>query len=56
VRERVLAIRRGGGSVGEAVDMLAGPLAEESADLAPANGNPAGRINAAIRAAWRSGE
>ena len=53
VRERVLAGKRAGQSVEQVADTLAGDLAEEFSVLAPPNGSPAGRINAAIQAAYR---
>jgi glyoxylase-like metal-dependent hydrolase (beta-lactamase superfamily II) len=52
VQTRTAAAKRDGASVESAVERLAGPLAQEFADLAPANG-AAGRINAAIQAAYR---
>jgi len=55
VRERVLARRRAGDSPDAAADALAEQLAADFADLSPPSGSPLGRINAAIRAAWRSG-
>jgi len=53
VRERVRDAKRLGQSVEAAQQALAPALAEGFADLAPANGAPTGRINAAIAAAYR---
>jgi len=53
VRNRVAEAKRQGASVEEATAMLAAQLADQFADLQPANGPAAGRINAAIQAAYR---
>lgn len=53
VRERVAAAKRRGVSAEEAVSTLAEGIAAEFPDLAPATGSPAGRVNAAIQAAYR---
>jgi glyoxylase-like metal-dependent hydrolase (beta-lactamase superfamily II) len=53
VRERVEQRKRAGDSLAEATAALAGTLADEFEDLAPASGDPGGRINAAIQAAYR---
>lgn len=53
VQSEVAAAKRGGATVEQAVERLAGALAARFPDLAPANGSPAGRINAAIQAAYR---
>ena len=53
VRDRVGDAKRRGASAEEAERMLAEIIAAEFADLAPAGGSPTGRINAAIRAAYR---
>ena len=52
VQTRTTAAKRGGDSVEAAVARLSMALTEEFADLAPAGG-AAGRINAAIQAAYR---
>jgi len=53
VRERVLARKREGQSLEQITGELSAALASDFADLAPATGSPAGRINAAIQAAYR---
>jgi glyoxylase-like metal-dependent hydrolase (beta-lactamase superfamily II) len=53
VRDRTAAAKRQGQSLEAAQQALAGPLAQEFAMLQPANGQAAGRINAAIAAAYR---
>jgi glyoxylase-like metal-dependent hydrolase (beta-lactamase superfamily II) len=53
VRDRTAAAKRQGQSLEAAQQALAGPLAQEFAMLQPANGQSAGRINAAIAAAYR---
>lgn len=53
VRERVQARKRDGESLEQMTGELAQAIAAEFSDLAPAGGNPAGRINAAIQAAYR---
>jgi glyoxylase-like metal-dependent hydrolase (beta-lactamase superfamily II) len=53
VRDETRALKREGRSVEEAQQSLAPALAQRFADLAPANGQPTGRINAAIQAAYR---
>jgi glyoxylase-like metal-dependent hydrolase (beta-lactamase superfamily II) len=53
VRDETRAAKRQGRSVEEAQQSLAPALAQRFADLAPANGPPTGRINAAIQAAYR---
>lgn len=53
VETRVAAAKRGGATLEQAQQTLAPALATEFADLAPANGAPTGRINAAIQAAYR---
>jgi glyoxylase-like metal-dependent hydrolase (beta-lactamase superfamily II) len=52
VAMRVAAAKRDGASVDDAVAMLGAALARDFADLAPPNG-AAGRVNAAVRAAYR---
>lgn len=54
VRERVRERKSRGDTVEAVAASLAPALAEEFAELAPANGAPTGRINAAIQAAYRS--
>ncbi|HLF11325.1 MAG TPA: MBL fold metallo-hydrolase [Gammaproteobacteria bacterium] len=53
VQSRVGEAKRQGASVDEATAMLAESLAEQFADLQPVSGPAAGRINAAIQAAYR---
>jgi glyoxylase-like metal-dependent hydrolase (beta-lactamase superfamily II) len=53
VRERVRSHKRAGDSLERTAELLGTELAEEFARLAPATGGPAGRINAAIQAAYR---
>jgi glyoxylase-like metal-dependent hydrolase (beta-lactamase superfamily II) len=53
VRDRVAAAKRAGQSADEAVQSLGDALAGEFADLTPANGQAAGRVNGAIQAAYR---
>ena len=53
VRERVLDQKRAGDSLQEITETLTAGLADDFADLAPANSNPSGRISAAIQAAYR---
>lgn len=54
VREETRAAKRAGRALGEVQQSLAPVLAERFADLTPASGQaPAGRINAAIEAAYR---
>ncbi len=53
VRDRVTAAKREGQSVDDVVRSLSGALAEEFSDLQPAGGAAAGRIGAAIQAAYR---
>lgn len=53
VQTRVADAKRGGATLEQAQQTLAPALAAEFADLAPANGAPTGRINAAIQAAYR---
>ena len=53
VQMRVAAEKRGGATLEQTQAKLAPPIAMEFADLAPANGSPTGRINAAIQAAYR---
>lgn len=52
VREQVSRQKAAGGSLEQITAMLSPQLADEFADLAPATGSPAGRINAAIQAAY----
>jgi glyoxylase-like metal-dependent hydrolase (beta-lactamase superfamily II) len=52
-RERVRAAKARGQSVEDMERALAPELARDFADLAPANGQATGRINAAIRASYR---
>ncbi len=54
VRERVSMSKRRGDTLEATQAALAPALAEEFAALAPANGAPTGRINAAIQAEYRS--
>lgn len=56
VRERVLARKQAGDALERVAETLSGQLAEQFAGLAPATGSPAGRINAAIQAAYRLGD
>lgn len=56
VREGVLARKRAGDSIESITAVLGTELANEFADLSPVNGNPSGRINAAIQAAFRLSE
>jgi glyoxylase-like metal-dependent hydrolase (beta-lactamase superfamily II) len=53
VQSRVAQAKRGGATAEQATATLAEPLALQFPDLAPANGSPTGRINAAIQAAYR---
>jgi glyoxylase-like metal-dependent hydrolase (beta-lactamase superfamily II) len=53
VRERVRAEKRAGASLESVTSNLVDELAREFADLAPPTGSPAGRISAAIQAAYR---
>ena len=53
VRDETRAAKRQGRSVEEAQQSLAPTLAQRFADLAPPNGQPTGRINAAIQMAYR---
>jgi glyoxylase-like metal-dependent hydrolase (beta-lactamase superfamily II) len=53
VRDETRALKRQGRSVDDAQQSLAPILAQRFADLAPANGPPLARINAAIQAAYR---
>jgi glyoxylase-like metal-dependent hydrolase (beta-lactamase superfamily II) len=53
VEMRVVAEKRGGATLEQAQMKLAPAIASEFADLAPANGSPTQRINAAIQAAYR---
>jgi glyoxylase-like metal-dependent hydrolase (beta-lactamase superfamily II) len=53
VEERTAAAKRGGATLEAAQMQLQAKLAQDFADLAPAAGAPAGRINAAIEAAYR---
>jgi glyoxylase-like metal-dependent hydrolase (beta-lactamase superfamily II) len=53
VQTRVTDAKRSGSTLEQAQQALAPALASEFADLAPANGAPTGRINAAIQAAYR---
>ena len=53
VRDETRAARRQGRSLEEAQQSLAPLLAQRFADLAPATGQPTGRINAAIQMAYR---
>lgn len=53
VREQVLARKAAGETLQQITSSLSGELATEFSDLAPLSGNPAGRINAAIQAAFR---
>jgi glyoxylase-like metal-dependent hydrolase (beta-lactamase superfamily II) len=53
VRDETRAAKRQGRSVEETQQALAPVLAQRFADLAPANGQPTGRINAAIQMAYR---
>jgi glyoxylase-like metal-dependent hydrolase (beta-lactamase superfamily II) len=53
VRERVLNRGAAGESLEQITNSLSAELAAEFSDLVPATGSPAGRINAAIQAAYR---
>jgi glyoxylase-like metal-dependent hydrolase (beta-lactamase superfamily II) len=53
VQERTAAAKRGGATLEAAQMQLQAKLAQDFAALAPAAGAPAGRINAAIEAAYR---
>jgi glyoxylase-like metal-dependent hydrolase (beta-lactamase superfamily II) len=53
VRERVLDMKNAGDSIQEITATLTAEIAAEFSDLAPSGGNPSGRINAAIQAAYR---
>ena len=53
VRDETRALKRQGRSVEEAQQSLAPTLAQRFADLAPATGQPTGRINPAIQMAYR---
>lgn len=53
VRDETRALKRQGRSLEQAQQALAPTLAQRFADLAPATGQPTGRINAAIQAAYR---
>lgn len=53
VRDETRALKRQGRSVEEAQQSLAPTLAQRFTELAPATGQPAGRINAAIQMAYR---
>jgi glyoxylase-like metal-dependent hydrolase (beta-lactamase superfamily II) len=53
VRDDTRAAKRQGKSLEETQQSLAPALAQRFADLAPANGQSAGRINAAVQAAYR---
>ena len=53
VRERVARHQRAGDSLDQTIAALVPTLAQEFADLAPPTGNPSGRINAAVQAAYR---
>jgi glyoxylase-like metal-dependent hydrolase (beta-lactamase superfamily II) len=56
VQMRVAAEKRGGATLEQTQAKLAPAIAMEFADLAPANGSPTGRINAAIQAAYREAQ
>ena len=53
VRDETRALKRQGRSLEQAQQALGSTLAQRFADLAPATGQPAGRISAAIQAAYR---
>jgi hypothetical protein len=53
VRDETRAAKRQGRSVEDVQQALAPILAQRFADLAPANGQSTGRINAAIQMAYR---
>jgi hypothetical protein len=53
VRERVASRKRAGESIEQTTAALVPDLARDFADLAPAPGDPAGRINAAVQAAYQ---
>ena len=53
VQSRVAQAKRGGATVEQATAALAEPLAKQFPELAPASGPAAGRVNAAIQAAYR---
>jgi glyoxylase-like metal-dependent hydrolase (beta-lactamase superfamily II) len=53
VQMRVAAEKRGGATLEQTQAKLTPVIAMEFADLAPANGAPTGRINAALQAAYR---
>ena len=53
VQSRVAQAKRGGATVEQATATLAEPLAKQFPELAPASGPAAGRVNAAIQAAYR---
>ncbi len=53
VRDETRALKRQGRSVEEAQQTLAPTIARRFTDLAPLTGQPTGRINAAIQAAYR---
>jgi glyoxylase-like metal-dependent hydrolase (beta-lactamase superfamily II) len=56
VQLRAAAAKRDGKTVEAASAELGEAFAHEFADLAPANGSPSGRINAAIQAAYREAD
>jgi glyoxylase-like metal-dependent hydrolase (beta-lactamase superfamily II) len=56
VQMRVAAEKRGGATLEQTQAKLAPAIATEFADLAPANGSPTPRINAAIQAAYREAQ
>jgi hypothetical protein len=53
VRDETRAAKRQGKALEETQQALAPVLAQRFADLAPANGQPTGRINSAIQMAYR---
>jgi hypothetical protein len=53
VRDETRALKRQGRTVEEAQQSLAPTLAQRFSELAPATGQPTGRINAAIQMAYR---
>ena len=53
VRDETRALKRQGRSLEDAQQALGPAMAQRFADLAPATGQPTGRINAAIQAAYR---
>lgn len=53
LRERTRGAKRGGQSMEDAQRTLAPALVQEFSDLSPASGPAAGRVNAAIQAAYR---